>query len=258
MFSAILIILTMPLTDLGKSRGLQFRPLSKFAFFVFVANFLVLMQLGAKHVESPFIEIGQFSTILYFSHFLVIVPLVSLLENSLMEVNLYKHTGKLDFEAHRGKMLKIIKLILSIIISILAIYFFLDICGVFDFIYYNFFNLHYCTDIITESKNLLLEKIAKINANIQYFQEQSIEADKMFKDALRQQLNDDIKNDILTAKKESEINLNSEKKMLKILSERLEKGDFNSSTSSPSVLGKRGTNLGYNLENQEFKYKPIE
>jgi ubiquinol-cytochrome c reductase cytochrome b subunit len=45
------------------------------------------MQLGAKHVESPFIEFGQISTILYFSHFLIVVPLVSLIENSLMELN---------------------------------------------------------------------------------------------------------------------------------------------------------------------------
>jgi len=90
MFSAILILLVMPFTDLGRSRGLQFRPLSKFAFFAFVANFLILMQIGAKHVESPFIEFGQISTVLYFSHFLIIVPLVSLLENSLIEL----HTSK--------------------------------------------------------------------------------------------------------------------------------------------------------------------
>ena len=87
MFSAILIILVMPFTDLSRSRGLQFRPLSKVAFYIFVANFLILMQLGAKHVESPFIEFGQISTLLYFSHFLIIVPLVSLVENSLIELH---------------------------------------------------------------------------------------------------------------------------------------------------------------------------
>lgn len=86
MFSAIFIILIMPITDLSKYRGLQFRPLSKVAFYIFVANFLILMQLGAKHVESPFIEFGQISTILYFSHFLIIMPLVSLIENSLVEL----------------------------------------------------------------------------------------------------------------------------------------------------------------------------
>ncbi len=86
MFSAILALLTMPFTDLSKLRGIQFRPLSKIAFYIFVANFLILMQLGAKHVESPFIEFGQISTVLYFSHFLFIVPFVTLLENSLIDL----------------------------------------------------------------------------------------------------------------------------------------------------------------------------
>ncbi len=88
MFAAILALLVMPFTDLSKLRGNQFRPLSKIAFFIFVANFLILMQLGAKHVESPFIEFGQISTILYFSHFLIIVPFVTLLENSLIDLSL--------------------------------------------------------------------------------------------------------------------------------------------------------------------------
>jgi len=86
MFSALLILLIMPIADLSKLRGVQFRPLSKVAFYIFVANFLVLMQLGAKHVESPFIEFGQISTVLYFSHFLIIMPIISLIENSLTEL----------------------------------------------------------------------------------------------------------------------------------------------------------------------------
>jgi ubiquinol-cytochrome c reductase cytochrome b subunit len=52
-----------------------------------VANFLILMVLGAKHVESPFIELGQISTVIYFAHYLIIVPLVSLIENSLMDLS---------------------------------------------------------------------------------------------------------------------------------------------------------------------------
>src|ERR1700726_771568 len=86
MFSAILILLVMPFTDLSRSRGIQFRPFSKIAFFIFLANFLILMVLGAKHVESPFIEFGQISTVLYFAHYLVIVPTISLLENSLIDL----------------------------------------------------------------------------------------------------------------------------------------------------------------------------
>ena len=94
MFSAILILLIMPFTDLSRSRGIQFRPLSKIAFYIFVGNFLILMVLGAKHVESPFIEFGQICTVIYFVHFLIIVPLVSLLENSLIELTMFNNQNK--------------------------------------------------------------------------------------------------------------------------------------------------------------------
>lgn len=88
MFSAILILLIMPFTDLSRSRGIQFKPLSKVVFFLFVGNFLILMELGAKHVESPFIEFGQISTVVYFAYFLIIVPLISLIENTLIELSM--------------------------------------------------------------------------------------------------------------------------------------------------------------------------
>lgn len=87
MFSAILIIMALALTDLGRSKGSQFRPLSKLAFWCFVANFLILMQLGAKHVEDPFIFFGQISTVFYFAHFVLIVPAISLIENTLMDLH---------------------------------------------------------------------------------------------------------------------------------------------------------------------------
>ena len=94
MLSAILVIMLLPLTDLGRSKGLQFRPLNKIAFYIFVANFLVLMQLGAKHVESPFIEFGQISTVLYFAHFIFIVPVLSIIENTLIDLALSNQDKK--------------------------------------------------------------------------------------------------------------------------------------------------------------------
>jgi ubiquinol-cytochrome c reductase cytochrome b subunit len=87
MLAAILILLAMPFTDLGKSRGLQFKPLSKVSFYIFISIFFILMVLGAKHVESPYIELGQISTLIYFTYFLVLVPFIGLLENSLNELN---------------------------------------------------------------------------------------------------------------------------------------------------------------------------
>ena len=92
MFAAILILLLLPITDISRYRGMQFRPLSKVAFYAFIANFLILMQLGAKHVESPFIEFGQLSTVLYFLYFSVIMYSVTLLENSFVDLRYGKNT----------------------------------------------------------------------------------------------------------------------------------------------------------------------
>jgi len=82
MFAAILIIISMAFLDFSKSRGFQYRPLSKLFFYYFIAVFIGLMILGAKHVESPYIELGQIFTILYFSYFLIFIPSISIIENN--------------------------------------------------------------------------------------------------------------------------------------------------------------------------------
>ena len=94
MFAAILILLLLPITDVSRSRGMQFRPLSKIVFYWFVANFLILMQLGAKHVESPFIAMGQISALGYFLYFTLLMYGVTLFENSLVEMGLKVSTRK--------------------------------------------------------------------------------------------------------------------------------------------------------------------
>jgi ubiquinol-cytochrome c reductase cytochrome b subunit len=84
MFSALVIIISMTYLDVSKIRGFQFRPLSKICYFMFIAIFIGLMILGAKHVESPYIEYGQFYTIAYFSFFLVFIPIISYYENYIL------------------------------------------------------------------------------------------------------------------------------------------------------------------------------
>jgi ubiquinol-cytochrome c reductase cytochrome b subunit len=84
MFSAILIILSMIFLDINKTRGFQFRPLNKIFFYYFCAVLIALMILGAKHVESPYIEFGQIFTLSYFLYFLIIIPSLSYIENSIM------------------------------------------------------------------------------------------------------------------------------------------------------------------------------
>jgi ubiquinol-cytochrome c reductase cytochrome b subunit len=94
MFGALLIIMLLPITDIGKNKGLQFRILGKLNFYIFVFNFLTLLVLGAKHVEYPFIEFGQISTFLYFSYFLFIIPTISLIENTLMDLDFIYNGNK--------------------------------------------------------------------------------------------------------------------------------------------------------------------
>lgn len=86
MFGSLLILLAMPLLDTSRIRGSQFRPLMRFSFWMFVVDFLLLMWLGSCHVESPFIEIGQAATAFYFGWFLVIVPVIGIVENTLMDI----------------------------------------------------------------------------------------------------------------------------------------------------------------------------
>ncbi len=107
MFAAILALLTLPFTDLSRSRGLQFRPLSKIAFYIFLGNFFILMQLGAKHVESPFIEFGQITTIIYFAYFLIIIPMFTLFENTLMELPASNSMD--DFNSEKGNIFNLLR-----------------------------------------------------------------------------------------------------------------------------------------------------
>jgi ubiquinol-cytochrome c reductase cytochrome b subunit len=86
MFGSLLILLILPLTDLSRIRGSQFRPAMKLAFWFFVVNFIILMWIGSQHPESPYVEIGQVSTAFYFLWFLLIVPVIGLVENTLMDV----------------------------------------------------------------------------------------------------------------------------------------------------------------------------
>ena len=90
MFSAILIIISMIFLDVSKVRGFQFRPISKIAYYYFTAIFVGLLVLGAKHVESPYIEYGQFFTVMYFSFFLIFMPVISYFENYVIMSSIKK------------------------------------------------------------------------------------------------------------------------------------------------------------------------
>ena len=86
MFGSLFILLILPLVDVSRIRGNQFRPAMRVAFWFFVVNFFILMWIGSQHPDSPYLEIGQISTAFYFIWFLIIVPVIGLAENTLMDI----------------------------------------------------------------------------------------------------------------------------------------------------------------------------
>jgi len=87
MIGAILILLAMPVLDTSRIRGSAFRPLMKIAYWLFVVDFLILMWCGGQHVEEPFITLGQVATGFYFAWFLILVPAIGIIENTLMDLS---------------------------------------------------------------------------------------------------------------------------------------------------------------------------
>ena len=93
MFGSLLILLVLPFTDVSRIRGSQFRPLMRLAIWFFVVNFFILMWIGACHPESPYLEVGQFATAFYFIWFIVIVPVIGVIENTTFDIATNKNNN---------------------------------------------------------------------------------------------------------------------------------------------------------------------
>nr|YP_010957302.1 cytochrome b [Gymnothorax monostigma]WMY90603.1 cytochrome b [Gymnothorax monostigma] len=81
---SILILMLVPFLHTSKQRALTFRPASQVLFWLLVADMFVLTWIGGMPVEHPFIIIGQAASVLYFTMFLVLNPLVAWMENKML------------------------------------------------------------------------------------------------------------------------------------------------------------------------------
>nr|UWT72084.1 cytochrome b [Ctenotus schomburgkii] len=82
---SILILMLAPMLHTSKQRGNAFRPLSQILFWSLVSNIIILTWIGGQPVEDPFIIIGQIASATYFIIFLILMPTVAKMENTLMK-----------------------------------------------------------------------------------------------------------------------------------------------------------------------------
>jgi ubiquinol-cytochrome c reductase cytochrome b subunit len=74
----------LPIINTSEIRSSKFRPIYSVAYWFLVSDFLILGWIGQKPVETPYIEVGQVATLFYFLFFLVLIPIIGILEKSLI------------------------------------------------------------------------------------------------------------------------------------------------------------------------------
>ena len=80
MFGSILVWFILPWLDTSKVRSATYRPIFKQLFWLLMIDFFILGVVGANPPEGWWITVGQIATFYYFVHFLILLPLVGLLE----------------------------------------------------------------------------------------------------------------------------------------------------------------------------------
>jgi ubiquinol-cytochrome c reductase cytochrome b subunit len=97
MGSAILILFLIPFLNTSEIRSTTFRPLFKIFYWFFVIDFFVLMWSGEQSLNEKSVVylmfVSQVATVYYFCFFLILVPLVGLIESRFIH---YKNISMYD------------------------------------------------------------------------------------------------------------------------------------------------------------------
>ena len=99
MFGAIVVMALAPWLDTSSVRSGRYRPMFKWWFWLFIVNFFVLMWAGAMPAEGIYPYIALIGSAYWFAYFLVILPLLGVIEKPLPQPD----TIEDDFKEHYGK-----------------------------------------------------------------------------------------------------------------------------------------------------------
>ena len=86
MFGSIIILLTIPFTNVSKVRNTTFRPVFKIFFWFLIIDFFVLIWIGQQDMNVQiFQKIGVVATFYYFTFFLSL-PFIGYLETFFIKL----------------------------------------------------------------------------------------------------------------------------------------------------------------------------
>ncbi len=80
MFAAIAVLVFIPWLDTSRVRSTKYRPIYRWFFWLFAFTCLALGYLGSKPAEGVYVMWAQIFTAYYFIHFLLVMPIVGLIE----------------------------------------------------------------------------------------------------------------------------------------------------------------------------------
>lgn len=83
MGGAILIWLAVPWLDSSKIKSMRYRPLAKIFFGLWILNFFLLGICGSMPAAAPWTYISKVCVVYYFAYFIVILPMLSIIEKPL-------------------------------------------------------------------------------------------------------------------------------------------------------------------------------
>lgn len=87
MIGAIAVLFVLPWLDTSRVRSMRFRPIARWFFFIFIFMSFILGWCGAETPDDnaflglSFYRLSQIATLYYFGYFLVILPILGLVED---------------------------------------------------------------------------------------------------------------------------------------------------------------------------------